>query len=72
MAENYANMIWLNVYEVRAIRNVYSSPDVASMFKIRKMRFAVQETQTGWEGEICIAQNIILIYKKIPRKFRLR
>ena len=64
LAENYTNMISFNVYEVSEIRNVYSSPNIDNMFKIRKMRVAVQETHTGWEGEICIVQNIIRISDK--------
>jgi len=47
LAENYTNMISFNVYEVSEIRNVYSSPNIDNMFKIRKMRVAVQETHTG-------------------------
>ena len=54
-----------------AIRNVYSSPNIDNMFKIRMMRYSVQETHTGWEWEICIAQNIICIHNKSLGKFRL-
>jgi len=47
LAENYAIMISLNVYEVSAIRNVYSSPNIDNILKIRKMRVTVKETHTG-------------------------
>ena len=49
LAEMYANTIWLNVYEVSASRNVFSSSTIDYVFKIRKMRYAVQETHAGWE-----------------------
>jgi len=42
-------MVWLNVYEMSAIRNVYCSPNMDNIFKTRKMMCAVQETHTGWE-----------------------
>jgi hypothetical protein len=61
LAENYTNMISLNVYEVSEIRNVYSSPNIDNMFKIRKMRVAVQETHRG-EKEKFVLFKILFVY----------